>query len=182
MSAAGSSVSDILAFTVRYSSPAQSLKSKVAVCAHTGAETIGAFSNMAVMTAPQPDLDGLWDTGASCSVVTQAVVDRLNLIPVRWGSVSTPNGIYDTPFFYIYIGLPNHVIVGPLLAPLGNPSGCDVLIGMDVIGLGDFAVSNYEGRTAFTFRVPSIETVDYVKKARISNVIGPKHGKGKKKR
>ena len=28
----------------------------------------------------------------------------------------------------------------------------DVLIGMDIIGLGDFAVSNYRGKTTFTFR------------------------------
>jgi hypothetical protein len=182
MNADNSLMNDVRAFTVSYPGLSKTLKSKVAVFTHKGVAAIGAFSNTAVVSAPQPNLDGLWDTGATCSVVTQAVVDRLNLVPVTWGSVSTPNGTYDTPFFYIYIGLPNHVIVGPLLVPLGNPSECDILIGMDVIGSGDLAVSNHNGRTTFTFRVPSIETTDYVKKVRISNAVGPKHGKGKRKR
>lgn len=37
---------------------------------------------------------------------------------------------------------------------------------MDVIGLGDFAVSNYRGKTTFTFRVPSLEEIDFVDEPR----------------
>ena len=36
-----------------------------------------------------------------------------------------------------------------------------MLIGMDVICMGDFAVSNYNGRTAFTFRMPSMNETNY---------------------
>ena len=36
-----------------------------------------------------------------------------------------------------------------------------VLIGMDIINLGDFAVTNKNGRTAFSFRTPSIEYIDF---------------------
>ena len=39
----------------------------------------------------------------------------------------------------------------------------DVLIGMDIINRGDFAVSNRDGATTFSFRIPSIETFDFVK-------------------
>jgi hypothetical protein len=39
----------------------------------------------------------------------------------------------------------------------------EMLIGMDVIGLGDFAVTNHRGVTVCTFRVPSIERMDFVK-------------------
>jgi hypothetical protein len=156
------------AFTASYPQLSNVLKSKVAVFTHKGAITNDSTSSVTIINAPDPDLNGLWDTGDTCSVVTQAVVDKLELMPVRWGRVSTPNGEYDTPFFYVDIGLPNHVMVGPLLVPLGNPSGCDVLIGMDVIGRGDFAVSNYNGKTIFTFRVPSIEITDYVKKSELA--------------
>ena len=41
--------------------------------------------------------------------------------------------------------------------------GIDVLIGMDIISKGDFAVSNYNGKTQFSFRLPSQEDVDYKK-------------------
>ncbi|MBK5203582.1 MAG: SEC-C domain-containing protein [Prolixibacteraceae bacterium] len=39
----------------------------------------------------------------------------------------------------------------------------DVLIGMDIIGNGDFAVSNLDGKTHMTFRLPSCENIDFVK-------------------
>ena len=39
----------------------------------------------------------------------------------------------------------------------------DMLIGMDIIGLGDFAVTNVNGITKFTFRLPSVEEIDFVK-------------------
>jgi hypothetical protein len=41
--------------------------------------------------------------------------------------------------------------------------GGDLLIGMDVIGAGDFAVSNFNGKTTLTFRSPSVGTLDFVK-------------------
>ena len=40
----------------------------------------------------------------------------------------------------------------------------DVLIGMDVIGAGDFAITNYRHKTTLTFRVPSKEALDFTKK------------------
>ena len=41
--------------------------------------------------------------------------------------------------------------------------GLDLLVGMDVIQLGDFAVSNLNNETSFTFRIPSEEKADYTK-------------------
>ena len=43
---------------------------------------------------------------------------------------------------------------------IGN-QGIDVLIGMDIISMGDFAVSNFDGKTQFTIRIPSQEHVEY---------------------
>ena len=37
----------------------------------------------------------------------------------------------------------------------------DVVIGMDVICNGDFAVTNKDGNTTFSFRIPSEETIDF---------------------
>lgn len=64
---------------------------------------------------------------------------------------------------------------------IGN-QGIDLLVGMDIILLGDFAVSNYENKTAFSFRIPSQKKTDYVKELKIERVIGVRHGKGKRKR
>jgi hypothetical protein len=37
----------------------------------------------------------------------------------------------------------------------------DVLVGMDIINQGDFAVPNFDRKTTFTFRVPSISETDF---------------------
>ncbi len=39
----------------------------------------------------------------------------------------------------------------------------EVLIGMDIIGMGDFAVTNKDGITIFSYRFPSVEWIDFVK-------------------
>ena len=36
---------------------------------------------------------------------------------------------------------------------------------MDVISTGDFAVTNKDGKTNLSFRVPSVEYIDFVKQA-----------------
>lgn len=37
---------------------------------------------------------------------------------------------------------------------LANLSNYDMLIGMDIISLGDFAIHNYGGKTVMTFTYP----------------------------
>jgi uncharacterized protein YecA (UPF0149 family) len=34
---------------------------------------------------------------------------------------------------------------------------------MDVIARGDFALSNFNGKTTFSYRIPSVARTDYVK-------------------
>jgi len=43
----------------------------------------------------------------------------------------------------------------------GHILGSDVLIGMDVITQGDFAITNKDGMTTFSFRTPSLITIDF---------------------
>jgi len=64
----------------------------------------------------------------------------------------------------VNIGLANGVqfaIIKVSKANLGAAN--DVLIGMDVISQGDFSITNENGNTVFSFRVPSAHTVDFVK-------------------
>lgn len=60
--------------------------------------------------------------------------------------------------------------------------GIGMLIGMNIINQGDIAVSNNEGITTFSFRMPSAGIIDYVKQIKISNIIGEPHGRGKRKK
>ncbi len=48
----------------------------------------------------------------------------------------------------------------------GNLTGCDVLIGMDIINLGDFALTNLDDVTVLSFQMPSANHIDFVKSRR----------------
>lgn len=109
---------------------------------------------------------GLWDTGASKSSIDKRVVDELGLIPIGKGMISTANGVVSVNTYFINLTLPNHVTVKNVLvtgADLGN--NIDILIGMDIIRHGDFSITNMNNSTTFSFRIPSIEEIDYVKES-----------------
>lgn len=38
---------------------------------------------------------------------------------------------------------------------------CDLIIGMDIMTQGDLSLTNMEGRTVFSFRIPSLHVVDF---------------------
>lgn len=126
----------------------------------------------------------LWDTGANVSCISQSVVHDLSLIPTGKKSIQTPSGTSPVNTYLVDIVLPNNVRINDLEvcdSQIGN-QGLGVLIGMDIITKGDFTVSNYNGKTVFSFRTPSMQVVDYVGQLRVANVMNNKHGKGKRKR
>ena len=41
----------------------------------------------------------------------------------------------------------------------------DVIVGMGIITRGDFSITNVNGLTHMSFRIPSISIVDYVEEA-----------------
>ena len=122
---------------------------------------------------PGKKWSALWDTGATNSVITQEVVDALGLVPIKKMTCRTPQGQYDTWVYCIDVKLPSNVIITKLLVALGQPADCDILIGMDIIGKGDFVVSNFQGKTVFTFRIPSQMTFDFVNKTYLEPIVKP---------
>lgn len=65
--------------------------------------------------------------------------------------------------FDVNLRLPNNVHFFNLPVTLGIlPHGAHALIGMDVIGSGDFSITNVGGRTMFSFRHPSMGGADFV--------------------
>lgn len=106
----------------------------------------------------------IWDTGATGSVITKKVVQELDLKTVGIVKVHTASDTTMANTYFVNIWLPNKVIVSNLGVIEGKIAGqCEVLIGMDIISKGDFAVTNYNGRTVFTFRLPSVGCIDFVK-------------------
>ena len=104
----------------------------------------------------------LWDTGATESVISQAVVDTCGLTPIGMVQVSHVAGVSSLEVYVVNIILPNDVEFPLLSVTKGSFVDVDVLVGMDIIGEGDFAVTNQNGRTKFTYRWPSVEDIDFV--------------------
>lgn len=126
----------------------------------------------------------VWDTGATCSCVSEQVVKELGLIPTGKTQVLTPGGAATLNTYLVDITLPNNVTIPDVQvcdSEIGK-QGVGLLVGMDIIALGDFAVSNYNGRTTFSFRIPSQGYTDYAKQLRTRAVMGPPHGNGKRKK
>lgn len=108
------------------------------------------------------ELVAVWDTGATNSVITRTAAQKCGLIPVGVENVSGVTGSSQVAAYFVTIRLPNNIEMNLRVTEGEDCIGCDVLIGMDVISKGDFCVTN-RGVTVFTFRVPSIETTDYVR-------------------
>lgn len=106
----------------------------------------------------------LWDTGAMTTCISTALAAGLGLEPTDEVSVvGANNEPFKAPVYSVKIKMGSFVI--PMHQVIGLPmagSSHSVIIGMDIISLGDLAITNYSGRTVITFRTPSLETINYV--------------------
>ena len=107
----------------------------------------------------------LWDTGASVSLISARVAKVLGLVSIGKSGVSGYNEGVDVKDTYcVHVGLPTGDIVTNIMAMEFDSDEYDVVIGMDVIGKGDLAITNLNDRTTFSFRIPSEEVIDFSKK------------------
>lgn len=111
---------------------------------------------------PKTEYVAIWDTGATRTSISSKIANECNLNAISTVDVNTAGGLCRANVYMIDLWLPNHVVINNLMVTVLEITGADVLIGMDVINRGDFAVSNFNGRTAFSFRYPSIEEISFV--------------------
>jgi hypothetical protein len=142
------------------------------------AQVTAAFDPKASGSSPSyKKFSAIWDTGATNSVITQKIIDVCQLKPIGMSRVNTANGPVDCPVFLVNLMLPSNVGIHHLRVTRGQISDdIDMLIGMDVITKGDFVITNFNGNTVFSFRIPSCECVDYVEQInRQRAVLGQPH-------
>ena len=104
----------------------------------------------------------IWDTGATGSTITEQVVREGGLKPSGIVELAGVHGKQTVHTYRVSLVLPNKVNCEIRVAEVILTKGHDILIGMDIIGLGDFAVSSWQGRTTFTFRIPSMGEIDFL--------------------
>lgn len=110
---------------------------------------------------PIKQFQALWDTGASASSISERVVEALGLMPISIADNYTAAGIVQVKMYYVNMLLPNGVLLPEMFVSCCQLEDIDVLIGMDVICKGDFALTNSDGKTTFSFQVPSSQKIDF---------------------
>jgi len=114
----------------------------------------------------------IWDTGATNTVISSKVVESLGLKPIDKVRMSGVNSVVEANVYLVDLYLPNNVRIQSLNVAEGSINNCDVLIGMDVITIGDMAISNHGGQTKFTFSFPPHHNrADYVERSNKLNKL-----------
>lgn len=104
-----------------------------------------------------------WDTGATVTCISHELARDIGVEPDSAYRVATSNGTSIENGYRVGIVLPNGIELSDVsvLESDIHGAGVDVLIGMDVMTLGDFSISSCDGHTQFTFRIPSRGDVDF---------------------
>jgi predicted aspartyl protease len=110
------------------------------------------------------DVYALIDTGATNTCINKRLVDRLNLEIVGDGMMDTAGGLCESNLYYIDLLMRNNVSFTNIRAmEFTSDKIFDILIGMDIITLGDFAITNAGHRTVVSFRVPpDTKHIDFI--------------------
>lgn len=126
-------------------------------------------------TGAKTNTSGIWDTGATNSVVTKSTAATLGLKPVTRIMVNGVHGPKEVNVYHVEIILNNKEISLKTQVTECEELSCNnqdgMLIGMDIINKGDFAVTNSGGRTVMSFRVPSLQVIDFVEGINCSNPL-----------
>lgn len=121
----------------------------------------------------------IWDTGATNTVITKEVVSRLGLVSSGFTQVNTASENNKTTNTYLVdLKLKSDVTISTVQVTEGvilSEKGIDCLLGMDIISIGDFSITNFEGRTMMSFRIPSSHKLDFVEKLNSETAIINRH-------
>jgi len=103
--------------------------------------------------------NAMWDTGATNTLISSKIIKALGLKPFGKSGLSSANGVIETDTYLVHVGIPSGSIVTNILALEDDNEDYEVVIGMDIITQGDFAFSNKDGHSTFSFRIPSQEEI-----------------------
>ena len=112
------------------------------------------------------DVYALIDTGATATCISKTLAKKLKLKVIGQSMMNTAGGLKKANRYIIDLKLPNEISFENVRAVefIGN-TNFDILIGMDILMLGDLAITNAEKRTMTSFRVPPAPVhIDFVKR------------------
>jgi hypothetical protein len=120
------------------------------------------------------EVKALWDTGATLTFIKPGIRDQLKLRMFRTGSsvsIAGVGGMVKADFTIVSIFLASNFLIEYCPAyVLDFAVNYDMIIGMDIINMGDFAVCNTDSKTSFSFVVPPLpDRINFADKAELLN-------------
>lgn len=158
---------DPVAFTLRNDALRSELMTPCRISAAHGSGDI-------ISAAGFRQFDALWDTGSTASVISSDVVSSLNLSPLSQCRAYHAQWWSLVNVYLVDIVLPNNLLISNVKVTEGQLNGFGALIGMDIINLGDFALTHRDKKTVFSFQIPATHEYDFVKQ--IQQGVGQKKG------
>lgn len=98
--------------------------------------------------------NALWDTGAQVTIISKELVSGLGLKPYGKAGLMGIGGDDVVDTYRIHVLLPNGFLVSDVEAYCSDIED-DLIIGMDIINLTDFVITNIDGNTHFSMRAPA---------------------------
>ena len=122
------------------------------------------------------DVEALWDTGATVTCMKSTLWERLQINPFdTTGRIELAGvgGRVKTNYTIANLILtPNMIIEYCPIYVLDFPGDAEVLIGMDIMKMGDFAVCNANEKTSFSFVMPPFpDRINLAEKAETVNKL-----------
>ena len=99
------------------------------------------------------------------SAITPEIRKKLKAETIYRKKIAAIHTAKEVDVVYITIELPNRVIKKTIKAAVCNiAANAGMIIGMDIISIGDFALSNGSNQTLFSFAVPPFkDKIDFSK-------------------
>ena len=101
----------------------------------------------------------LIDTGATGSCISRRFATEAQLKPFKMGTVLGAHGVAIVPVYRVDVLLPNGILFPNMdVAEFYGGNDFDFIVGMNILRMGDMALTNAKGKTVFSFRIPPAET------------------------
>ncbi len=144
--------SPMLTLTIQYSEMMRVIESEVVVS--------NPFGNYSANTI------AVWDTGAISSAISVHLASTLGLLTnVEKRPIMTVQGISYVDFASVEVkmvhNMPPIKLNVAIVDSIGTSPDRGILLGMDLISQGSFAISNKNGKTLFSFMIPTVAEIDF---------------------
>ena len=110
------------------------------------------------------DSMALVDTGSTGSCISRRFAAEAQLKAFKRNKIRGFHGISIVPVYSVDVLLPNGILLSNMdVAEFQSNNNFDFIIGMNILRMGDMALTNAKGDMVFSFRIPPAEKhIDFV--------------------